>query len=111
MSTINFDELYTELANGVETVAKNTLQDYEKEAKTDGINAIDNIKNSLQHWTEEVENGAMNTDDLAFLLKSEEGLAEMITLKQAGLAEVHIDEFRNGLINMILSTLTGLIKV
>lgn len=111
MSTINFDALYTELRNGVETVAKDTLHDYVKEAKTDGENALDGMKTNLRHWTAEVENGAMTREDLAFLLQEEEGLSEMVSLKQAGLAEVHIDQFRNGLISMAVNTLTGIVKV
>lgn len=111
MSTINFDELYEELKSGVEAVAKNTLRDYVKEAKLDGEHALADMKTNLQHWTQEVENGAMNREDLAFLLQGEEGLSEMVALKEAGLAAVHIDEFRNNLVNMMVGTLTGFIKV
>lgn len=111
MSTVNFDQLYADLKNGVESVAENSLHDYVNEAKTDGQNALADLKENLQHWTQEVENGAMTSEDLAFLLEGEEGLSEMISLKQAGLSEVHIDKFRNGLVNMIINTLTGFIKV
>ena len=111
MSTVNFDELFKDLSSGVETVAKDSLHDYIHEAKTDGKTALTGLKTNLAHWTGEVENGAMNKEDLTFLLQGEEGLNEMTALKQAGLAEVHIDQFRNGLINMIVSTVTGFIKV
>ena len=111
MSTINFDELFESLKSGVEGVAKDSLNDYLTEAKADGVTALNNLKASLQTWAQEVENGSMTAEDLEFLLKGEEGLDEMVALKQAGLAAVHIDKFRNGLINMVISTLTGLIKV
>ena len=111
MSTLNFDALYHELKSGMETVAKDSLHDYEDEAKTDGQHALADMKTNLQHWTQEVENGAMTTDDFAFLLKGEEALSKMVALKEAGLAEVHIDQFRNGVVNMIVNTLTGFVKV
>lgn len=111
MSTINFDQLYESLKNGVESVAKDSLQDYYNEAKSDGQRALTNLKENLKQWALEVENGDMSADDLVFLLKGEEALNEMIALKQAGLASVHIDQFRNGLVNMIINTLTGFVKV
>ena len=111
MSTINFDDLYEELKSGVETVAKESMHDYAKEAKLDGQHALADMKTNLQHWTAEVENGAMNKEDLGFLLQGEEGLSEMVALKQAGLAAVHIDQFKNNLINMIVGTFTGFIKI
>ncbi len=111
MSTINFDQLFESLKNGVESVAKDSFQDYYSQAKADGQSALKSLKGNLQQWTLEVENGDMSTDDLVFLLKGEEALNEMIALKQAGLASVHIDQFKNGLVNMIISTLTGFVKV
>jgi len=109
--TINFDQLYADLKSGVETIAKNSLQNYEAQAKTDGINALDNLKTNLSNWAQEVENGALTKEDLEFLLQSEESLNEMVTLKQAGLAAIQIDKFKNSLINLVISTITGLIKV
>ncbi|MBE7174018.1 MAG: hypothetical protein INR73_25820 [Williamsia sp.] len=111
MSAINFDQLFDQLKTGAETVAHDTLKDYETEAKQDGQQALVNIKGNLQQWTQELETGSITREDLEDLLEEEEELTKMIALKQAGLAEVHIDEFRNGLINMIVGTITGLVKV
>lgn len=111
MITVNFDQMYESLKSGIESVSKNTLHDYLTEAKEDGRQALESIKENLQHWAEEVENGAMTYEDLEFLLKGEEGLNEMMALKQAGLAAVHIDKFKEGLINMIIGTVISVIKV
>lgn len=69
------------------------------------------MKVNLQNWAQEVEDGAMTSDDLGFLLNEQVDLEKMVVLKQAGLSEVRIDTFRNGLINMIVGTITGLVKV
>lgn len=95
------------MKSGVESVAKDSLQDYISQAKADGQTALKNMKENLQTWATEVESGALTHADLDFLLKGEEALNEMVALKQAGLAAVHIDTFRNGLINMIVGVLTG----
>ena len=112
MSTIiNIDQLIQALESGVDSLAKSTLEDYLNEAKTDGENAISDMKSNLQKWTLEFESGALTADDLAFLLKEQAALDEMTALKQAGLAEVKIDQFKADLINMITNTIFSFIKV
>lgn len=111
MATINFDQLFEDLKSGAESVAKNSLQAYVDQAKKDGQEALSSMKANLQRWAAEVETGVLTKDDLKFLLQEETALDEMNALKQAGLAEVQIDKFKNGLINMILGTLTSVVKV
>jgi hypothetical protein len=111
MEDINFDQLFKDLSTEVASIAKDSLRDYEKEAKTDGQQAIDNIKNDLQQWTRELETGSITGEDLRCLLQEEEDLTKMIALKQAGLAAVHIDEFRNNIINMVVGRITDLVRI
>lgn len=111
MNAIYFDQIYELLKKNVASVAKDTVTDYETEAKKDGQQALENMKENLGHWAQEVENGAMTAEDLRFLLNSEAGLDEMIALKEAGLAAVQVDKFKDGLINMVIGTVTGLVKI
>lgn len=110
-TTINIDQLVQALESGVESLAKSTLNDYVDQAKTDGEAAIDEMKANLQKWTLELESGALTADDLAFLIKEQSALDEMTTLKQAGLAEVKVDQFKSDLINMITNTIFSFIKI
>ncbi|MFT3704311.1 MAG: hypothetical protein QM802_18225 [Agriterribacter sp.] len=109
--TINFDQIYEDLKSGVVDVAKQSLQDYITEAKAAGQTALDDMKANLQHWAQEVENGALTKEDLEFLLQEEAAFEELSGLKQAGVTEIRIDEFKNALINTILNTLLGLVKI
>lgn len=111
MNTINFDQLYQQLQTNVITIAKASFQAYFDQAKADGQLALENMKENLQTWTAEVLSGALTTDDLVFLLKSEESLNEMTALKQAGLAEVQIDKFKGAIINLVVGMITSLIKI
>ncbi|KAA6438436.1 hypothetical protein FEM33_17265 [Dyadobacter flavalbus] len=111
MNAIDFNQLYDSLKSGVETVAKESLNSYVSQATKDGKNALQDIKTNLQRWAVEVETGALTKEDLQFLLQEETALDELTSLKEAGLAAVQIDKFRNGLINMIISTVTGSVKV
>lgn len=111
MSNINLDDLINQLKTGVETLAKTSLKEYENAAKADGVSLIDDTKADLLQWTKEIETGSMNTEDLGYLLREDEDLGKMDALKQAGLAEVRVDEFRNGVINLVVGTITSLIKI
>ncbi len=111
MSIINFDLFYQNIKAGVESLAKSTLQDYITQAKTDGQNTVDAMKEYLQQWTLEVEEGALTMEDLKYLLKEETALTEMTSLKEAGLAAVRIDAFKLGLTNVITGAIAGLVKV
>ena len=111
MAAINFDDLFEELTTGVETIAKDSLKNFEQEAAADGKQALDDIKINLQQWTKELETGSITGEDMGCLLREEEALTKMRALKQNGLAAIHIDEFRNNIINMVVGKVTGLIKV
>lgn len=110
-TTVSTDQLIQALESGVETLAKSTLADYIDQAKTDGNNAIDSMKTNLQKWALELEGGALTAEDLAFLVKEQAALDEMTALKEAGLAEIKIDQFKNNLITMITNTIFSYIKV
>ena len=111
MNTIDFDQFYQNIESGVEGLAKSTLQSYLSEAKTDGQNAVEDIRGYLQQWATEVKEGALTMEDLEFLLKEEAALTDMTALKEAGLAAVRIDEFKLGIANVITGAVAGLIKV
>lgn len=111
MNTADFNQFYRNIESGVDTLAKSTMQNYLSEAKTDGQNAVEDIKGYLQQWAAEVKEGALTMEDLEFLLKEEAALTEMTALKEAGLAAVRIDEFKTGITNVITGAVAGLIKV
>jgi hypothetical protein len=111
MNTTDIDQLIQNLESGVANLAKSTLQDYEAQAKSDGENAINNLKTNLEQWTVEAENDELTAEDLTYLLKEEGSLDEMTALKQAGLADVRIEEFKNNLVGMITNSVFSLVKI
>lgn len=111
MDNNHFEALFGELEKALESAAKASLTDYLAQAETDGKQALQNAKANLQRWAGEVESGAMTKEDLAFLLQGETALEELTALKQAGLATVRLEQFRNTVINTIISTLFSVVKI
>jgi hypothetical protein len=111
MSTINIAQLIQTLESGVVSLAETTLHDYLNEAKTDGEAALSTLKSNLQNWTIELESGDLTTQDVAFLIKEQSALDEMTALKQAGLGEVRIDQFKADLTTLVTNTIFAFIKL
>jgi len=109
MASIDFDSLLKTLKDGISSLAVTTVKDYAKQAKADGMNLLETLKTDLQTWTIEVGEGKLTLDELDFMVMSKKELIQMNALKQAGLALVKIDEFKNGVLNLIVQGLFKLI--
>jgi methanogenic corrinoid protein MtbC1 len=109
MSTINFDQLYQSVQSGVVSLAQKSLQDYLVAAKADGQQTLDQMKSFLESSVKEVADGVLTHDDFVFLLKAEAACSAMTALKETGLAQVRIDQFRTGITDLVVQTVTGII--
>lgn len=108
---INFQDIFNSLKQGVSNLAETSLKNFIGQAKSDGQNILDSMKDNLQNWTTQLANGEISPADFKFLVLGQKDLLEMVALKQAGLLLVQIDEFRNGVLNLIVNTVTGAIKI
>lgn len=111
MGTINFNQFLQSIESGVDTLAKTSLHDYATQAKSDGQAIVDEMKEELQQWAAELEEGDLTTEDLSFLVKEQADLTQMVALKEAGLAEVRIDEFKTSVVNVITGSIASLVKI
>ena len=108
---IDFNAVAKDLEKGLAELALTSIKEYANDAKTDGQKMLDSLKTDLQTWTLQLANGDITPKNLEWLIKSKSDLIEMASLKHAGLAAIRIDQFKNSSINLIVSTLVGLIKV
>ena len=69
-----------------------------------GVFTSDKAKADLQRWTTMLASGQLSKDDFEWLLQSKKDLAELVALKQAGLAQVALDRFVNGLLNVVVTS-------
>lgn len=109
MPSINFEQYFKTLESGVSDVAKETVSDFMSQGKQDGQNVLNLMKADLERWTIEVSNGEMSLSDFEFLVKAEKELDEMDALKEAGIAAIDLDKFKNGLISLTINTLSKLL--
>jgi len=99
-----FDDFWTMLKNNVANFAKESWNDVKDAALSDGNDFLNKAKEDIKEWTKQLAEKKITADDFGWLLKGKKDLAELVLLKQKGLAKAALDKFTNGLINIVIST-------
>lgn len=100
----NFQDYLDALKTGLQGLVDSTVSSYGQQATADGQAFLDSQKAELETWTQQVASGDLSRADFLDLLQGRVDLAEMLALKQAGLAEARLDQFRSGLVNLVIDT-------
>ncbi len=77
---------------------------YKNAAIKDGNAFVEKSKADLERWAKMLAKGDLTRDDFEWLMVGKKDLAELVALKQKGLAKVALDRFLNGLIDTVVST-------
>lgn len=100
----DFDKFWEALKAGVVDLAKQLGQQYLEAALQDGNSFLSAQKAELQRWTAELAAGKLSKEEFEDLVLGQKDLTEMEGLKQAGLAQVQLDRFVNGVLNLVITT-------
>jgi len=106
---IDLDNLFNTLKTGVIGIAKKDANDYITQAQTDGEGIIATLKSDIQTWAQQLADGKMSKDDFEYNLLSEKDVLEMNALKEVGLAEIAVDQFKKDILGLVKDTVFALI--
>jgi len=104
-----FVEFWAQLLLNVESFAADKWNEIKEDAVEDSKDFLTAVKNDVQRWISLLAEGKLTSDDLGWLIKGKRDLAELLFLKQKGLAKPDLDKFFEGLLETILSTAFKLI--
>jgi hypothetical protein len=104
-----FMEFWIQLLLNVESFAADKWNEIKEEAVEDSKEFLEHVKEDVQRWTSLLAEGKLTSDDLTWLIKGKRDLAELLFLKDKGLAKPELDKFFEGLLQTILSTAFKLI--
>jgi hypothetical protein len=104
-----FDDFITVLRAGVIKLAKDTLKGFETQALSDAQAFVDKARVDLERWTKLLAEGRLSTEEFSDLVQAKRDLAELHALTDAGLAVIKLDEFRTGLMNLVIDTVTKIV--
>jgi len=104
-----FMEFWAQLLLNIESFAADKWNDLKQDAVEDSKKFLTDVKYDVQRWISLLAEGKLTTDDLGWLIKGKREVAELLFLKQKGLAQPDLDKFFEGLLETILSTAFKLI--
>jgi hypothetical protein len=104
-----FVEFWIQLLLNVESFAEEKWKEIKEEAVEDSKQFLTQVKDDVQRWTTLLIEGKLSSDELSWLIKGKRDLAELLFLKEKGLAKPDLDKFFEGLLQTILSTAFKLI--
>src|ERR1700674_482483 len=106
---MNFDAILKSIEGQTKALAQKLLKGYTDQALSDVKGFAQTSKANLERWTQEVLQKKMSGDEYQSLVQGELDVAEMRALKQAGLAQVQIDTFANGFLDILTSAVVAAI--
>ncbi|MEM6656640.1 MAG: hypothetical protein AAF625_01020 [Pseudomonadota bacterium] len=97
--------------DGAGELADNLFQNWRNEAKEDAEDFIELSKSKLPKWTEALALGHINKAEFDLLVRSLEALAHLNALKAKGLAKQKLEQFRVGLISLVIKSAIAAVGV
>lgn len=105
----DFNEILNTLKEQIVDLAKGTLRKYRDEAIADGKLLLETMKEDLKRWTVMLAEDKLTTEDFEWLVNAQKDTIKMEGLKQAGLALVRIDQFKNSLLNLFVDVIFDIV--
>jgi len=104
-----FMEFWNQLLVNVESFASEKWNELKEDAVEDSKKFLTEAKDDIQRWISLLAEGKLTSDDLGWLINGKREVAELLFLKQKGLAKPDLDKFFEGLLQTIVSTAFKLI--
>jgi hypothetical protein len=105
----NFEDFFKDIKSQVISLAQRSLNDSFQEAKTDGVAALNMMKEDLKKWSLQVVNKEISVEDFNFQMGTLKETMEMVALKEAGLKQIELDKFKNGILGIVVKRVSALV--
>lgn len=105
----NVDDVIKLVRSGVAGLAAKTLGGFISEAESDAESFVRSAQVDIQKWMIQLAAGELDEDDFVDLLAGEKDLAQLQLLKAKGIAQIKLDEFTNGLLELVTKSVTSLL--
>lgn len=97
-----FDDFLHEVKTGAREIAQREVAEFLDAAAKDAQAFLNAVEDDLRRWTQQLASRQLSMDEFESLVKGEKDLAQMVALKEAGLAAIRIERIRNALIDLVV---------
>ena len=98
----NMTAVFSEIEQQIVTLAETTVSNFKNQAISVAKNLVSTIKADISRWTNLLSAGHIKISEFEFLVGTEKSLITMISLEQTGLAQLRIQNYLNGVLNIII---------
>jgi hypothetical protein len=99
-----FDSFQGNVTDGAKSLAQQTLQYFITQAKSDTSDFLNQSKQQLNEWTDQLALGQLSQDEFADLVGGLKDLAAMQALTEAGIVATRVQRFRDAVIKLVIDT-------
>ena len=101
-----FDDFLHELEDELKQLLDKGWKDFRNAAAADAKAFLAKAEEDLKRWTQLLASRSLTLQDFEFLLAAKKDVAELRALEAAGLAQVQLDRFINGVVGAIIHAAT-----
>ena len=98
----SFSDFLNELEGELKDLIEKSWKAVADAATSDAKDFLAQSEADLKRWTGLLAQKSLTLQDFEFLLAAKKDVAELLALKQAGLAQVQLDRFINGVVGAII---------
>ena len=100
---VNVDNILKSIEEQSRRLVEKLFKQYLQEAVVDVRDFLQRSTVNLERWAQELAHRSIDKAEFKSLVRGQLDVAEMRALKQAGLAQVKIEIFTNGLLDIVVS--------
>lgn len=104
-----FEDVVEEVKRGIVEIVTREGRQYLDAAVQDAEAFLKGSREDIERWLKQLAAGQLVKNEFASLVRGKKDLAEMVALKQAGLATASIDRIRTALIDLVITAVGKLV--
>ena len=105
------DSIFISVENQSKVLAGELFQKYTQQALSDTQDYLHSARADLETWCTALKQNQLSKNEFESLVRGQKDLAKMNALKAAGLAQVSLDTFTTGVMNIVINAAFAALKV
>jgi hypothetical protein len=102
-------ELLNEIKRQTLEILSNNFKEFKPELQKDITVFLENSKQKLERWALLVADGSITSEELEWLLKSEQDLITLQALQTAGLSKIKLNNIKKTIIKTVFQVIIAVI--
>jgi hypothetical protein len=105
-----WDEFIAAVESGAKVLAKDIFNGFEDQASEDARAFARKTENDLKRWTEQLALKQIDKEDFIDFIQAKQAVMDMQALTQVGIAQIKLEKFRKGLIDLVINNACKLLS-